>query len=300
MALVAVTFVTAGDADALTAGALLPDLPQAPLLSPTTSVGDLPGRTSLPSIPALPSLPSVNLSPSVKVPKAPAASGAEAPVSIPSASDRPSTSPVVGQSIGSPARNAHGNEGLRSRGVRTASVISTIEVRQLRTARKLRHELTELDGCLYALTPIERRVLFLLSGVNRRRSYSRAQVAAHLDMSRKRVGRIKRRGLRRLRGTARADGCARSGAGKASVATVPSATSAFSGESGVTRRFVRAQTSPYARLGDKRAPLAPPLPERLPQSSTSTPVGSTWSIILLAIGGAMFLAIAGRELRRLR
>jgi hypothetical protein len=60
-----------------------------------------------------------------------------------------------------------------------------------------------LGACLDGLPALERRVLVLRSGLGSRRPRSRAGVGRALDLSARRVGRLERRGLRRLRGLAR-------------------------------------------------------------------------------------------------
>ncbi len=69
-----------------------------------------------------------------------------------------------------------------------------------RRERRLRRAVVRYRGCLDGLPALERRVLVLRSGVGSRRARTRARVGRALDLSAQRVGRIERRGLRRLRG----------------------------------------------------------------------------------------------------
>jgi DNA-binding CsgD family transcriptional regulator len=86
--------------------------------------------------------------------------------------------------------------------------------------RQLRALLARLRGCFYALPRRERRVLVLRAGLNGRRPHSRAEIARRLRMSPKNVGRVERRALRRLRRTARTDGCGSvTGGGRSGAAT---------------------------------------------------------------------------------
>jgi len=75
-----------------------------------------------------------------------------------------------------------------------------------RSERRLRRAVRRLHACLDGLPTLERRVLVLRSGLGPREPRPRARVARVLDVSRAEVGRLERRGLRRLRGLARG-GC---------------------------------------------------------------------------------------------
>jgi hypothetical protein len=77
----------------------------------------------------------------------------------------------------------------------------------LRRERRLRRAVARLRGCFYALSHLQRRVLMLRGGIGDRPPMSRGAVARQLEISRVRVRRAERRGLRRLRAAAHADRC---------------------------------------------------------------------------------------------
>ncbi|HYH89869.1 MAG TPA: sigma factor-like helix-turn-helix DNA-binding protein [Solirubrobacteraceae bacterium] len=83
--------------------------------------------------------------------------------------------------------------------------------------------MAQLDSCLDGLPALEQRVLELRSGLGPRRPRSRAGVGRALDLSPRRVGRLERRGLRRLRGLARGGRCAGGSAQPAAVVPAPAA-----------------------------------------------------------------------------
>jgi hypothetical protein len=87
---------------------------------------------------------------------------------------------------------------------RPAAVLAA--VRPAVRERRLRRTVRRLRACLDGLPSLERRVLVLRSGLGRLEPRSRARVARRLDLATRRVARLERRGLRRLRGLARA-GC---------------------------------------------------------------------------------------------
>ena len=78
----------------------------------------------------------------------------------------------------------------------------------VRRERRLRTTVARLGACLDSVPALERRVLVLRSGLGARRPRSRAGVGRALDLSVRRVGRLERRGLRRLRGLAGGGRCA--------------------------------------------------------------------------------------------
>jgi hypothetical protein len=96
--------------------------------------------------------------------------------------------------------------------------------------RRLRRTVARLAGCLYGVSPLDRRVLVLRVGPGHAPALSRASVARTLDLSPRRVHRSERRGLRDLRATNRFEGCGPIGraSGSELVATVPIAAAARS------------------------------------------------------------------------
>jgi hypothetical protein len=115
---------------------------------------------------------------------------------------------VGGRAAGGRSRGRAGARAARSR---------SPEVR--RRERRLRRAVVRYRGCLDGLPALERRVLVLRSGVGSRRARTRARVGRALDLSAQRVGRIERRGLRRLRGLGDG-GCGGGGAAPSAGAPV--------------------------------------------------------------------------------
>jgi hypothetical protein len=72
---------------------------------------------------------------------------------------------------------------------------------------RLRRKVLRFRGCLGALPAAERRVLALRAGVGVAHPRSRRRVAHMTGMSRKRIGRLERTGLRRLDTLQRRSGC---------------------------------------------------------------------------------------------
>lgn len=296
VALVALTALAAGETSAM--GALrvpsagsLPKLPSAPSLPAARSV---PSPQVLPTLPSAPSLPSNVTSPLLPPPVAsqlpplpllpatlsplpgpiPAVSRPSAPLVV--AMQGPSESPLVAAS-GTPGLTGQASSVTRSR-----------------SAERLRATLTSLDGCFYVLTRLERRVLVLLAGLKRSRAYSPPEVAARLDISRRRVGRIERRGLRRLKRTARADGC---GDG-VSIASALSVSGGLPASLGIVSSPTAGREIPFAKTGRGANPFMPPLLDDLPAPAQARSIGSTWVIVALAIATLILFTIAGRELRK--
>ena len=78
---------------------------------------------------------------------------------------------------------------------------------RVRRERRLRRTVHGLQGCLGALSGLERRVLMLRAGVGAGPPRTRSRVARRLDMSTRRVTRLEHRGVRNLRGLAGAGRC---------------------------------------------------------------------------------------------
>jgi hypothetical protein len=193
----------------MSAGAALAVVPELPL--PDVEV----------QAPALPSLPA----PPVEVPatpqlSAPPAAPAPAPTGggVPSVGYGPSleTGTVVStESVGTAISGGGPSGGLTfgpSGGQASAKRSARARARRRAAARRhersFRQEVRRHAPCFYGLGDFERRVLALRSGLRSARASSRGRVARRLGVSRRRVLRAERRGLRRLRRTNRSDGCA--------------------------------------------------------------------------------------------
>lgn len=188
-----------------------PSLPAAPTL---------PAAPSLPAPPSPPPVPSVPDAPSLPVGGSGSETGAAAtPVPNPTPSQAPASPPSaapVGSSASvqaaAPAPAASGSGSgwsTAGRGSPYAGDRSNRLTARRRRAheRRLRRTVARLAGCLYGVSPFDRRVLVLRAGPGRVRALSRLAVARRLDVKPRRVRRSERRGLRRLRGTSRFLGC---------------------------------------------------------------------------------------------
>jgi hypothetical protein len=197
-----------------------PSLPKLPSVFTPAAVPQAPSLPKLPTpsaAPGVPTAPSLAQSPlPSRLPSAPAPSSATTQAAgVPSLSFPRSSSIGTGQG---PAgiTNYTNNATHHATGARLASVrkreLDRARARERRraSARRLRAVLARLEGCFYALSRLERRVLVLRAGLNGRRAHSRSGVARRLNISRRGVRRTERRGLRRLRAAARRDGCATS------------------------------------------------------------------------------------------
>jgi len=114
--------------------------------------------------------------------------------------------------------------------------------RPARRERRLHRTVTHLRGCLDDLPTAERRVLVLRTGVGARHARSRAGVGRALDLSPRRVGRLERRGLRRLRALARGGRCVGGGSTRpGALAPAPTPTPTWE-----TATIVSAARGPFA------------------------------------------------------
>jgi hypothetical protein len=77
----------------------------------------------------------------------------------------------------------------------------------VRRDRRLRSRVRRFEACIGALPRSQRRVLRLRAGVGGERPQTRRRVARTLQVSTRRVRRLEHRGIRRLRGLARAGHC---------------------------------------------------------------------------------------------
>jgi hypothetical protein len=78
---------------------------------------------------------------------------------------------------------------------------------------------SELRGCLSALSGLERRFLALRAGLNGQGPRSRRAVARRLGISTSGAGRVERRALQKLRVAARTRGCAQAPSGAFGLAS---------------------------------------------------------------------------------
>ena len=187
-------------------------------LPPVPSVPEV--TNQLPSVPQvtnqLPSVPQVTNQlpgrvPSVTSPSAGSGSSASRPSgsgarSVSRAASSGSGGRPAPSGSGQPGRSAPGDSGAGRSGSRSAGT-PLAATGPVRRERRLRSTVARLDSCLGGLPALERRVLVLRSGLGARQPRSRAGVGRALDLSPRRVGRVERRGLRRLRGLAGGGRC---------------------------------------------------------------------------------------------
>jgi hypothetical protein len=207
-------------------------LPSLALPVPVPTPPPLPSLPSLPvPVPKPPPLPSV---PAVPIPKPPALPSApapslpqtgRAPASVPrQAAGRapaPAASPTSGGASGtrpsrraaSPAsRSGSGSSGsVVSRRARSSAPSASATRRRARrrepSPRQLRRVLAPLAACVATLGPRQERVLVRRAGLRGFKGASRAETAASLHLTVRRVARLEHRALRALRRKARAGAC---------------------------------------------------------------------------------------------
>lgn len=194
-------------------------VPKPPAI-PQVQVPPLPSVPA-PSLPSAPSAPSPSLSPTQRsailqrTPASPAPAtnrpAASAPAGTPSGE---SPSPSLGDSspAGDAARPNSGSERVSDSRKQRAGAR-----RDARRAARLRTVVLRRRGCLAALPEGSLRVLVLRAGIGLKQLRSRERVAAILDLSVHRVGRLERLGMRRLRQLA-GHGCSPA-SGRGTVAT---------------------------------------------------------------------------------
>jgi hypothetical protein len=296
----------------------LPPLPAPPTVDPPpvkVPVVDVPA-VDLPPVevpaPSVASPPVAAPPPAAPAARRPARSGAR---SVPAATRSPSRSASRRPEARGPARGRSA-PAVRARGVRSAPAAP----RLVRRERRLRRTVTRLRACLDGLPSLERRVLVLRSGLGPRRpARSRARVARAMDLSARRVGRLERRGLRRLRGLARG-GCSGAervapapavGAPTTATATWPALAPATLAAAGVPapdggRVEVKGERETSSRGGTRPA-LAPrrakPQPAVPPPAAVIGRTGdraTDYTLPLLAALVLLGIAFALRELRRRR
>jgi hypothetical protein len=187
-----------------------PDLPQVDV----PSTPSLPKPPSTPTVPDLPSEPAAPAAPRVETPQLPQTPDTRSPTSTSSPAGAPGTGSdgAPGAAPGSATAGADSDQrgevssaaAERSQPGRETSPTAR---REARTTRKLRRAVRQLQGCLYAISGFERRVLSLRAGIGDAPTLSRQAVASRLEVSTKRVRRAERRGVRRLRRANRSLGC---------------------------------------------------------------------------------------------
>jgi hypothetical protein len=116
-----------------------------------------------------------------------------------------------------------------------------------RRERRLRRTVRRLSGCLDALATGSRRVLVLRAGLGAHGPLSRRAVAERLDATVPQVARDERRGLRDLRGAARAGSC---GAAMQLAATSSAGSAASPGGGSDTPAAVAAREADGSARGD--------------------------------------------------
>lgn len=295
-------------------------VPKTPAVTtPTVTVPKIPAVTTptvtVPRTPRLPSTPTASTP--VSAPKTTPAPRLSLP-STPRLPSTTNTSPIGGTRQSAPASAlggvpllgaggpagavAVGGQPIASSGfdLRPGSpALATGELAALARGGVLDSEslaavLSQLQGCFYAISAMERRVLMLRSGLGGGPVFSRRAAGRVLGMSTAKVGRLERRGLRTLAGTAAHGGCV---AGNA-LADVPaplailwSAVSPHSVVSG-------GQVGPGQLSGGTLAAVAPDWSSLRP---ASMPWG-TLAVAIVAIGilTGIALILGGTTLRRRR
>jgi hypothetical protein len=194
----------------------LPSLPPAPIPTPLPSLPSVP----LPKPPALPSLPAapapalpqqgpvpaaVPRHAAVRAP-APAASRTGGGASGTSVSRRAASSASSASRTGGRASGTGVSRRARS-SARSASTPRGRARRREPSPRKLRRVLAPLAACVATLGPRQERVLVRRAGLRGFKGASRAETAASLHLTVRRVARLEHRALRTLRRKARAGAC---------------------------------------------------------------------------------------------
>jgi hypothetical protein len=189
-----------------------PSLPNVPSLSSPPQLPSAPGSPSLPDVPAAP-----RLEPPSSLPKAP-------DVQIPSgqgpaegkAQNGPAGGNGVAGSVASPGSSGTATRSGASTRAGGATAVRRAGARPVHRSRsfpKLRRRVARLQGCFYAISAFERRVLLMRTGLGGRRALSGGEVAARLGVSKRRVRHTEGHALRRLGAANHTDGCGRVGSG---------------------------------------------------------------------------------------
>ena len=187
-----------------------PSLPALPTVVPSLPAPPALPAPTLPSVPALPRLPSVPSVPGVGSPggssqRVTPTGGGGGAVSGGGRSGAAASAPRAGggsRAVGS----GQGSSSSATR--RTAQRSARPRARAVaRRDRRLRSRVRRFEACIGALPRSQRRVLRLRAGVGGERPQTRRRVARTLQVSTRRVRRLEHRGIRRLRGLARAGHC---------------------------------------------------------------------------------------------
>jgi hypothetical protein len=271
-----------------------PSLPKLPSSSTDVSVAPLlSGAPSLPSPPSAPApageirLPGGSASlPSPRSSSTVTARGPSGMAAMPGSSQLPASRVDHAKKAGGYGL-ASNLAGLSRRGRDRARARE-----RRKDARRLRAILSKLEGCFYALSRLERRVLVLRAGLDGRRPHSRSGVAKRLNISRKGVRRTERRGLRRLRRAARSDGCAvrarASGAGDVPLGGFIGPVAALEPVASRTAASIGAPApSEFLRRGEAAEPApSSPFPNLDGGGSGASGwlvVGASWAVAMLAV-----------------
>ena len=284
----------------------VPDVqvPQVPAVPALPAAPALPAVPAVPAAPARPALPVVSNQLPAPVPNAPQPSGGTSAPSVRRAA------PLGSGGRSAPVSAARGGRAAGSSTTAPAAHAVSAARRPasravIRRDRRLRRSVSRRRACLDGLPTLERRVLVLRSGLGPRRPRSRTRVARVLDVSAKRVGRLERRGLRRLRGLARG-GC---GGGRSTDGGAAAPTAGESSELGSTTALASPsleadrvevkgeQESGRERdrgaPGPKRAPPASSRPN-LPRVVLGGEGGTDLTVPLLALATLLAIVFAGR------
>jgi Sigma-70, region 4 len=226
----AVAVAAAGNARAddlaLPLGAPVLPIPTPPAL-PSIPPLPIPTPPPLPSVPSVP-IPKPPALPAVPAPAAPQGGRVPVPVAVPrhaAARDTaPAASPAGGGASGtsvsrrgassasSASRTGSGSSGSAAsrRAASSAPSASGPRGRARRrepSPRRLRRVLAPLAACVATLGPRQERVLVRRAGLRGFKGASRAETAASLHLTVRRVARLEHRALRTLRRKARAGAC---------------------------------------------------------------------------------------------
>ncbi len=194
-----------------------PALPSLPVPVPTPpALPSLP-PVSIPAPPALPSLPSAPAPALPQTSRVPAsvprqaAGRAPAPAAAPAGGGASGTS-ASRRGASSASRTGSGSSGSAAsrRAASSAPSASSPRGRARRrepSPRQLRRVLAPLAACVATLGPRQERVLVRRAGLRGFKGASRAETAARLHLTVRRVARLEHRALRTLRRKARAGAC---------------------------------------------------------------------------------------------
>ena len=177
----------------------LPSAPKPPALPQLPQVQPPPVHLPAAPAPAVPQVPSPGVpSPGVSLPPVPGVTGggSTGSQSVPGTPGALPGQGGTGYAPGGAGAQDDSGPAARRRGAERRGV-----------NRRLRRSVRSLQGCLPAVSGLERRVLVLRAGLGGRPAGSRRAVARQLEVSPRRVARAEARGLKRLRGAAQQSAC---------------------------------------------------------------------------------------------